>query len=199
MDAAPSPRLRGRECIGADYPPIFYARRPDRVALDLIGSIVESPRGRCIVVETEAYFGDCDPGSRASKYKGGRIRRRLFGPPGRYLVYGMHGWLLTNIVAHERGRGGAVLLRSCIAEDGNLVEGPGRVSRYLGVALDHDGVIVGANESPRIKCGYQPGSITGLHRVNVRVDFDKPLRYAWVDLFKPRRYVPEKIIGFTPC
>lgn len=188
-----------RECKGEEYPISFYHRRPDIVARDLLGSIVASKSKSCIIVETEAYFGDCDPGSRASKYRGGRIRNRLFGDPGMYLIYGMHGWLLTNIVAHGEGGGGAVLIRSCLSSDGEIIEGPGKVSRFLEVSMDYDGVKVGDNGSPRILCGYKPKRIVELYRVNVRVDFEKPLRYACIGVFKPRIYKPKEVVEFTLC
>ncbi|MCE4600327.1 MAG: DNA-3-methyladenine glycosylase [Desulfurococcales archaeon] len=188
-----------RECHGSRYPKEFYARRPDIVARDLLGSLIVAGSRTCIIIETEAYFGDCDPGSRASKYKGGRIRERFYGEPGRFLIYGMHGWLLTNIVSHEPGRGGAVLLRSCYSPVDGVVEGPGKLSRYLGVAMEYDGAIVGGNSSPGVRCGYRARSPVRLYRVNVRVDFDEPFRYADGGFFRPRRYRPEKTVGFTYC
>ena len=188
-----------RECIGEKYPLSFYQKRPNIVAQKLLGSIVVSKNKLCIIIETEAYFGDCDPGSRASKYKGGRIRKRLFGEPGRFLVYGMHGWLLTNIVAHEEGKGGAVLIRSCLSEDGDLIEGPGKVSKFLEISMVHDGLKIGDKGSPVITCGYEPRRIARLYRVNVKVDFDKPLRYACSDVFRPRTYRPERLVSFTLC
>lgn len=190
---------RRRECFMTPIPLSFYSRRPDIVAKELIGSIASYNNNSCIIVETEAYFGDCDPGSRASRYKGGRIRRRLFGEPGRYLIYGMHGWLLTNIVAHEEGGGGAVLIRSCMSNNGRLIQGPGRVSRFLGIEMIVDGARIGESGSPMLFCGYAPSSVTRLHRVNVREDFDEPFRYAWTEFFTPTTYKPRKLARFTPC
>ena len=191
--------LKKNECYGRKYGRDFYSRRPDRVAMDLLGSLVIAGERECVIVETEAYFGDCDPGSRASKYKGGRIRERLFGEPGKYLIYGMHGWLLTNIVAHEPGRGGAVLVRSCYSPKEGVIEGPGKVSRYLGITMDHDGAEVGEAGSPAVLCGYLPGRIARLYRVNVNRDFEEPLRFADETLFKPRSFRPRATVKFILC
>ncbi|HUG48820.1 MAG TPA: DNA-3-methyladenine glycosylase [Candidatus Limnocylindria bacterium] len=104
-------------------------------------------RGR--IVETEAYGG---PDDRASHARAGLTRRTapMFGAPGLayvYLVYGMHECL--NVVAHEEGGAGAVLLRAAEPLDGGelmrrrrgragsvpalLASGPARLCRALGV------------------------------------------------------------------
>ncbi len=181
----PHPRLG--EVIGED----FYWSRPDRVAEGLLGALLVSEKASCYIVETEAYFGDCDPASRASKYKRGRIRRRLGGPPGVLLVYGMHRVLLVNVVAHEPDSMGAVLIRSCAVssrEGVAFIEGPGRVARLLGAARDWDGQPVYANGPLTIHYAGIPRSVIRLHRVGVRRDLPVPLRFAANPPFRPRRY-----------
>ena len=77
----------------------FFDRAADEVAVDLIGCrLCWKHDGRSdvrIITETEAYFGEHDLASHASK---GRTKRTevMFGPPGTlylYFVYGMH-WML---------------------------------------------------------------------------------------------------------
>ena len=189
--------LKRSQKNGEVIPRGFYARRPDRVARELLGARLEVEGGSCIIVETEAYFGDCDPGSRARRYKSGRIRDRLFGEPGVLLVYGMHGWYLANIVAHEPGSGGAVLVRSCLVDE-RVVEGPGRVSKTLGISLKHDGLPVW-HGAVRVYYAYEPVETSSFYRVNVASDFDVPLRFAVKGLFKPRRFKPRRLVPFTPC
>lgn len=183
------------ETIGED----FFRRRPDLIARELLGVIIRRNQRECIIVETEAYFGDCDPGSRASKYKRGRIRARLFGEPGILLIYGMHGWLLTNIVAHEVGRGGAVLVRSCYIPGQGVVEGPGKVSRYLGIDLTMDGQPVNTSSTFILRKTYTPKNIVRLNRVNVARDFKTPMRFVFDGFFRPRNYKPRELVDFTPC
>ncbi len=189
---------RKADCYGKYIGKEFFWERPDFVARSLLGSIIIK-NNICIIIETEAYFGECDPGSRASKYRKGRIRAMLYGQPGKYLVYGMHGWLLTNIVAHKNGMGGAVLIRSCYSPSNGVIEGPGKVSRFLGVTMDDDGKIVGSNNSPAIICGFQISNIRRLYRVNVKVDFEEPMRFSDARVFNPRPYRPRRTVRFTLC
>lgn len=89
------------------------------------------------IVETEAYLGPTDLACHSSK---GRTRRTevMFGPPGHayvYLVYGMH--LCVNVVT---GDGAAVLLRALEPDEGlPRADGPGRLTKCLGISLTHNG------------------------------------------------------------
>src|ERR1700686_2284350 len=86
------------------------------VAEQLLGCqlIRETPQGiiRLQITETEAYKGKEDPASHA--YRGLTPRNQLmFGEVGTlyvYLIYGMH--FCMNIVAHQQGEIGAILLRA---------------------------------------------------------------------------------------
>ena len=124
-------------------PPAFFDRPADRVARDLLGAwlVVREPDGRVSrhgVFETEAYLGAHDL---ACHGRTGPTRRNatMFGPAGRwyvYLCYGMH-WML-NIVTGREGVPAAVLIRG--AGDH---EGPGRVTRGLGIDRSFDGRLAG--------------------------------------------------------
>ena len=85
-------------------PKYFYERDPYDVALDLLGKLIvrvyNGIRLSCMIVETEAYYGEWDPASRAFKSKGD-LRNTLYGNVGYALVYGVHTRWLFNIVAHE--------------------------------------------------------------------------------------------------
>ncbi len=132
----------------------FFERAPDEVAHDLIGAhmVVRDDDALTTVriVETEAYGGDDDPASHA--YRGRSARNAaMFGPPGHlyvYLIYGVH-WCM-NVVTQEEGVASAVLLRGADLIDGACahspphppasLRGPGRLSKYLGVSGDDDGL-----------------------------------------------------------
>jgi DNA-3-methyladenine glycosylase len=115
-----------------------------------------------IIVETEAYLGEEDEASHA---RFGRTPRSsiLFGPPGIayvYLVYGMH--YMLNAVAEVEGKAGAVLIRALEPTEGvalmaarrgigagklatpapppGLASGPARLTRALGITLEHNGL-----------------------------------------------------------
>ncbi|MCE4613811.1 MAG: DNA-3-methyladenine glycosylase [Desulfurococcales archaeon] len=177
----------------------FYARQPDVVAVDLLGKVVRRRLGRealeCRLVEVEAYFGACDPASRASRGPNGRIARRLRGPVGRLLVYPVHNKWMVNVVAHEEGMSGAVLFRSCYpvrgldvmrvnrgvnTSDWRLVSmGPGRLSQALGIGREHDGLEAYKDGSPItiVDDGYRPESVRRTGRIGVREDLELPLRF----------------------
>jgi len=172
---------------GQPLRPSEFETHPQLAALNLLGTVLEYPGGYCLIVETEAYLDECDPASRASKARKGRIVARLRGPPGRLLVYGMHRSWLLNIVAHPPGRAGAVLIRSCLTPSQGIVEGPGRVGRLLGAERAWDDRPL---PGPPITVyhGARPRLVYAAWRVGVKKDLDVPLRYALGDVFRPRRY-----------
>ena len=171
--------------------PAFYHRQPDIVAVELLGKVLVVCRGEacrsCAITESEAYFGECDPASRARRGRG-RIWRSLYGPQGVILVYGMHRQWLLNIVAHEPGMAGAVLLRSCKPlhppDLSPYPKGPGRLSRALGVTRDLDGLPVYTSGSPvRVEdWGLKPSRIARGGRIGVSEDLEIPLRFTALDL-----------------
>jgi DNA-3-methyladenine glycosylase len=106
------------------------------VARSLVGKYLVRENGKGIVagriIEVEAYVGPQDKACHASK---GRTPRTdvLFGPPGFsyvYLIYGMHH--LLNVVTEREEFPAAVLIRA-IEVGGMLIDGPGRLSRALGI------------------------------------------------------------------
>lgn len=126
----------------APLPPEFSTRDTRRVARALLGQhLVHVVRGRPRVgriVETEAYLGPHDLACHSSK---GRTPRTavMFGPAHHayvYLVYGMH--LCFNVVT---GGGAAVLIRALEPVeglDGVRTDGPGRLTKALGLSLSHN-------------------------------------------------------------
>lgn len=163
----------------------FYQRPADIVALDLLGKVLEASPGpetrRCRIMETEAYFGPCDPASRARRGRRGRIAKALHGPQGLTLVYGMHRQWLLNIVAHPGWMAGAVLLRSCqpIQPPHGNPRGPGRLTRYMGIDKSMDSKPVYTPTSPVrvLDDGYRPPEVRRSRRIGVSEDLELPLRY----------------------
>jgi len=128
-------------------PKEFYLRSTDVVAKELLGKLLVrtlgSRRLSGVIVETEAYFGVEDPASRARR--GGDLAKTLYGEVGVALVYGIHRQWLLNVVAHEQGKGGAVLIRAIEPVEGielmiknrgvskitELTNGPGKLTKAL--------------------------------------------------------------------
>lgn len=126
-------------------PRAFAARDTVEVAKALLGQVLVHEVGGLVragrIVETEAYLGPHDLACHSSK---GRTARTevMFGAPGHayvFLVYGMHH--CVNVVT---GGGAAVLLRAIEPvvglPDDARGDGPGRLTKLLGITRAHDGV-----------------------------------------------------------
>ena len=96
------------------------------------------------IVETEAYRG---PKDLACHARVGLTKRTktLLGPPGRgyvFLIYGMYDCF--NVVGNAEGKGHAVLVRGVEPIEGvdGATNGPGKLTRALGITRLDDGVDV---------------------------------------------------------
>ncbi|OLC55629.1 MAG: hypothetical protein AUH85_08810 [Chloroflexi bacterium 13_1_40CM_4_68_4] len=135
--------------LGPRLPRSFYARPTLAVARDLLGRalVYDSPDGRraARIVEVEAYLGEQDPASHASRGPTPRAAV-MFGRPGVayvYFIYGNHHCM--NVVAHGAGVVGAVLLRGAeplegFADDASALRGPGRLARAFQLTTAHTGL-----------------------------------------------------------
>ena len=137
--------LLNRPAVAARLPRSFYARSAVELARDLLGKVIRHGAAFARIVETEAYLGVGDAAAHSARGLTPRTRV-IFGPPGHayvYLIYGMHYCL--NIVAEPEGVAGCVLIRA--VEPMNTIagitppsNGPGKLTRALGITLKHYGV-----------------------------------------------------------
>ena len=71
----------------------FFSRNPEIVAQKLLGKIlVRKLKNKILkakIVETEAYFGEKDPASRASKGKT-KVSELMWSSPGKIMIYNVH-------------------------------------------------------------------------------------------------------------
>lgn len=124
----------------------FYNRNTLKVAQELLGCfLVRKYRGkiwRAMITETEAYHGERDLASHASR---GRTPRTevMYDEPGRayvYMIYGMY--FCLNIVTEKKDFPAAVLIRGAKIissspargeelEEGWELDGPGKLCRFL--------------------------------------------------------------------
>ncbi|MEM4605913.1 MAG: DNA-3-methyladenine glycosylase [Candidatus Pacearchaeota archaeon] len=100
----------------------------------LLGKIICRKIGKKIlrakIVETEAYFDDEDPASRACQ--NGDLKKTMEMKAGTILVYGVHNNWLLNIVTGKEGKAEAVLIRA--VEPLNFeakTNGPGLLTKAL--------------------------------------------------------------------
>lgn len=181
----------------AVLPRKFYARPTIEVARDLLGKLIvhrvngETTAGR--IVEVEAYLGRDDEA--AHSFAGVTPRTKvIFGPPGYayvYFIYGMYHCL--NLVAEPEGQAGCVLIRALEPLAGietmqrrrpkakrfeALASGPGKLTRAMGITLDHYGadvtrgaLTVGDDAEPKAR-----GIVAG-PRVGISKGSDLPLRF----------------------
>jgi len=115
----------------------FYQRDTLKVAQSLLGCFLARKIGNKIIkgmiTETEAYIGEDDLASHASK---GRTPRTeiMYGEAGRtyiYMIYGMYHCL--NVVTEKKDFPAAVLIRSIKIEgaDYKKTNGPGKLCKLL--------------------------------------------------------------------
>ena len=144
----------------------FYLRNDVlKIAKELLGKVLvtnwnnEYTSGR--IVETEAYAGETDKASHASKGKTSRTEV-MFDEGGKayvYLCYGIH--QMFNIVTNKKGKPDAVLIRAVEPIDGidimlkrtgkkkadeTLTRGPGNAGKAFGFYTSQCGVLLNSNE-----------------------------------------------------
>jgi DNA-3-methyladenine glycosylase len=171
----------------------FYLHPTVEVARALLGKIIVHGETSGRIVETEAYLGEGDLAAHAASGRTAR-NRVIFGPAGHayvYFIYGMYDCL--NIVAEPEGRAGCVLIRALEPMDGiatmrerrpaarrleDLANGPGKLTRALGITLRQNGcdvtrgpIIVGtAGKEESFEIGVSP-------RIGITKSADLPLRF----------------------
>jgi DNA-3-methyladenine glycosylase len=159
----------------------------------LLGQVLVHRNLSARIVETEAYLGLSDAASHA--WRGPTPRTEvIFGPPGHayvYLIYGIYDCL--NVVAEPQGSPGCVLIRALEPLTGivsmrsrrrsadrlqDLANGPGKLTRALGITLRHNGVDL--TRGPLIiqePSASQPFDIAVSPRIGITRNADWPLRF----------------------
>lgn len=172
MVRAGSPRPRSK-LIPDPSTLAFYAVPARELARRLIGQTLvhELPEGTRAgrIVEVEAYEGPSDAACHA-RFGLTKRTRSLFGPPGCayvYLIYGMHECF--NVTALGEGSGHAVLVRGIepLWPSPPRTDGPGRVTRALGIDRSHDGVSVRSGTLRIEAGGAARGALVRTPRVGV--------------------------------
>ncbi len=175
----------------------FYGRDPKIVAKELLGKkLIRKINGlffEGMIVETEAYYGQKDPASRA--YHGLKnYNRQMWGESGTAFIYNVHKYWMFNIVSHPPDKVGAVLIRAIEPLKGveslrerrlvknalNLLNGPGKLTESLLINKDLNGISVHLNTS-QIIIAYNEidfkFEIRSSHRIGVKKDLQRNLRF----------------------
>src|SRR5829696_1834021 len=172
--------------------PLSFYMREDvlTIAKELLGKILvtkwdnEITSGR--IVETEAYAGELDQASHASK---GRTERTevMYGSGGKayvYLCYGIH--QMFNIVTSKEGEPHAILIRAIEPIEGKeimlertgkkkwdntVTSGPGRVGKAFGFHISQCGLSLAGDELYIADDGYKVKESDIISSPRVGVDY----------------------------
>jgi DNA-3-methyladenine glycosylase len=192
----------------------FYLRKDVlKIAKDLLGKVLvtnwnnEYTSGR--IVETEAYAGETDKASHASK---GRTARTdvMFNEGGRayvYLCYGVH--QMFNIVTNKEGFADAVLIRGIEPIDGidimlkrtgkknldeTLARGPGNVGKAFGFHTSQCGLLLNSDELFIADDGFKISKSMIGTSPRIGVDYaGKHAEWHYRFFVKGNRYVSGKV------
>jgi len=113
----------------------FFCKSAEIVAKKLLGCVIVRKIGKEVfkarIVETEAYFGEKDPGSWARLGKR-KDNRAMWSAPGTILVKKVHKYPMLNFVTGKEGEPQAVLIRALepLNFKGNC-SGPGLLTTTL--------------------------------------------------------------------
>ena len=176
-------------------PRSFYARDPSQVAESLLGKVLVYYTSKGVmkgkIVETEAYYGENDPASRAFKGKT-PLTSIMWGDPGIAFIYMVHANWLFNIIADRKNKPGAVLIRALEPLEGiklmkrnrgkerlkELTSGPGKLTQTMGITKNENGVDLVKSGSLFVTSGEGTGfDIIKSKRIGVSADLEVPLRF----------------------
>ncbi len=172
----------------------FLRQPPLLAAPSLLGCILVHGEARVRLVEVEAYGGSEDLGSHAARGVTPR-NQVMFGPAGVsyvYLNYGMY-WLM-NVVCHTEGQPGAILLRAAeplagFGDDSHpqLLAGPGRLGRALGLGRPHYGIdLLDPNSLLRLEPGEPCGEVLATPRIGLAAGKGDELPWRFIDRSRER-------------
>lgn len=154
----------------------FFSRDTEIVARELLGKVIVVNGKKARIVETEAYLGEKDPASYASKGEN-KVSKMMIQDPGRILVYNVHMYKMLNFVTDTFGKAGAVLIRAVEPLNFNArCNGPGLLTLGLGISDDFHGrsVLEAIN---LFDDEFELGEIVEGFRIGVTKDLDKPMRF----------------------
>lgn len=168
-------------------PRSFYLQPTPDAARGLLGHVLvhETAEGTAggVIVETEAYLAEDDPGCHAAL---GRTPRNepIWGPPGHAYVYRIHQCVCLNAITAAEGVPEAVLIRALEPTVGielmkqrrgrerlqDLCSGPGKLSQALGISLAQNRADVTRRPLYVMSEQVRSGEVVTTRRVGLRED-----------------------------
>lgn len=175
----------------AKIPVSFFRRDARDVAVDLLGKLIVIKADNTYlvgkIVETEAYYGENDPASRA-KHGKKSYNAAMWLPGGHVFVYMVHANWMFNITT-DGENAEAILIRAVEPVAGihlmkknrnkeikNLCNGPGKWTRAFGIQKEDNGILLGDRifvaSIPKFKFEIETS-----RRIGVREDLTEDLRF----------------------
>lgn len=170
----------------------FFERNAEIVAKELLGKIlIRKINGKILkakIVETEAYFGENDPASRASKGKN-KISEMMWQEPGKILVYNVHMYNMFNLITDKKGTPSAVLIRAIepLNFDSKCC-GPGLLTNSLNLDKRFHGKNLFEIDDLNIENNNENFEIVKSFRVGVTKDLEIPMRFY----IKDNKFISKK-------
>lgn len=167
-------------------PQKFYQQNTLKVAQNLLGCFLVRKIGgkiiKGVITETEAYIGEDDLASHASK---GRTPRTeiMYGEAGYtyvYMIYGMY--FCLNIITEKKDFPAAVLIRGVKIEgvDYKKTNGPGKLCKFLKIDKKLHGIDIAKNNKLWIESGIKIKKSQIQKSKRVGVDYAKHCKeYLW--------------------
>lgn len=143
----------------------FFKQPTLLVAEQILGQKLVFYNHSGIITEVESYVGEEDPACHAAvgKTKRTEVMYGLAGLSYVYMIYGMYYCL--NIVTEEKDFPAAILIRGVIMSDGHVLDGPGKLCKYMGInKIEHNNLDLTTHNN------------FYLENINAKVNFDKTTR-----------------------
>lgn len=144
-----------------------------------------------MIVETEAYYGEKDPASRA--YNGLKFyNKAMWSLPGNLFIYNVHKYWMFNIVAHYPNEVGAVLIRAVEPLTGmeemmknrqiddiyQLTNGPGKLTIAFNIDNSLNEIDITSEKSRIHIVKYKTDfKIASSKRIGVKKDLKRNMRF----------------------
>ncbi|MFC1506202.1 DNA-3-methyladenine glycosylase [Thermoproteota archaeon] len=173
----------------------FFQKDPKNVALNLLGTKLvrkfDLQVFEGMIVETEAYYGEKDPASRA--YDGLKFyNKAMWSLPGNLFIYNVHKYWMFNIVAHYPNGIGAVLIRAVEPLNGieymkrnrqtediyQLTNGPGKMTVAFKIDKSLNEMDITSEKSHIHIVKYKTDfKISSSKRIGVKKDLKQNMRF----------------------
>lgn len=105
----------------------------------------------------------------------------IFGVPGYSYVYNIRAYHCLGIVSEPIGTAGAVLIRSVRFSNGDHINGPGKLCRYLDITRTYNGIDLTSDSNFYISEGKPIENYKTTQRIGITKNVDKLWRFVAIE------------------